>query len=172
MSAISLTASIRTPRVDAGQASTLHSERIALDPERLVNPNRYLYDNYGRGAVAIDSLYALAPGYDPMQRIVVENAVSRPQYGYYLNVPRGMSGIGEDEEVLIPRSYESRELSDTLGVGRYSALGYAPTYKVDGPLKPQFSSLSQEDKETLMEMERQNRIARKVYTSARYAGPY
>jgi hypothetical protein len=169
MSATSLQAAIRTPKVTTGLAWNIQSER-SLNPNYIINPDRALYDNYGRSS-AIDTITTLTAGMDPEYRIITENEL-RPQYSAYLDVPQGLSGVSENEQSLIPRMYKSRANTDTLlgnTPGRYTYFGFAPTYKVDAPLRPAFSGLNPEDQSFLKEIERSQRIMDRVYATPRYA---
>lgn len=165
---LSLTASIRTPKVNPGLSVNLLSER-RLDQEYIINPNRALYDDYGREA-GIDTITDLTWGDDPLYRMLEEDEVSRPQYSYYLNVPQGLQGVSDSEDYTsqAPR-YKSMAGADTLGVDRFSSLGFAPTYKINTPLRPQFSNLSYADQRNLVEMERVNRIMSRINENARYS---
>lgn len=168
MANLSLTASIRVPKVNSGLAANLESER-RIDQEYIIAPNRALYDNYGREA-GIDTIKDLTWGDDPLYRMLEEDEVSRPQYSYYLNVPQGLQGVSDDMDYTsqAPR-YKSMYGSDTLGVNRFDSLGFAPTYKINTQLRPQFNNLSYADQANLTEMERVNRIMSKVNESARYS---
>lgn len=168
MSSLSLTASIRVPKVNSGLANTLESER-RLDQEYIINPNRALYDDYGREA-AIDTITDLTWGDDPMYRIDEENEVSRPQYSYYLNVPQGLQGVGDamDYTFQAPR-YKTMQNADTLGVNRFDSLGFAPTYKINTQLRPEWNNLSPADQQNLIEQERVQRIMSRLNQSARYS---
>lgn len=169
MSVPSLQAAIRTPKVTTGLASNVQSER-SLNPNYIINPDRALYDLYGRSA-SIDSIDAETVGMDPQYRIINENAL-RPQYGSYLDVPQGLSGVSENEMALVPQLYKSKSGTDTLigaNPGRYSTYGFAPTYKIDGPIRPAFAGLPSEDQVFLKETERNSRIMNRVYATPRYA---
>jgi hypothetical protein len=165
---LSLTASIRTPKINTGLAANLLSER-RLDQSYIINPDRALYDDYGREA-GIDTITDLTWGDDPLYRMDEENEVSRPQYSYYLNVPQGLQGVGSGTDYTAEAPmYKSLRNADTLGVNRYDSLGFAPTYKINTELRPEFSNLSYADQENLVEAERVNRIMSRVNESARYS---
>lgn len=165
---LSLTSSIRVPKVNTGLAANLLSER-RLDQEYIVNPPRALYDDYGREAV-IDTVTDLTFGDDPLYRMLEEDVISRPQYSYYLNVPQGLQGVsdGEDYTAQAP-VYKSMRNADTLGVQRFDSLGFAPTYKINSELRPEFNNLSLADQANLVEQERVNRIMSRVNESSRYS---
>jgi hypothetical protein len=165
---LSLTSSIRVPKVNTGLAANLLSER-RLDQEYIIAPNRALYDDYGRTA-GIDTITDLTWGDDPLYRMDEENEVSRPQYSYYLNVPQGLQGVGSGEDYTAEAPmYKSFRNADTLGVNRFDSLGFAPTYKINTELRPEFSNLSYADQQNLVEMERVNRIMSRVNESSRYS---
>src|SRR5271156_826650 len=119
---LSLTSSIRVPKVNTGLAVNLLSER-RLDQSYIINPDRSLYDDYGRVA-GIDTIVDETWGDDPLYRMEVENEVSRPQYSYYLNVPQGLQGVsdGMDYTSQAPR-YKSLRNADTMSTDRFSSLG-------------------------------------------------
>ena|SRR5579872_1364454 len=165
MSAFSINAAIRTPKVTTGLASNVQSER-SLNPNYIIEPDRYPFDNYGRSA-PWDSINTLTTGMDPEYRIEVEESL-RPQYSYYLDVPQGLSGVSENDQALIPSLYKSKAEADTLGVNRYSYFGFAPTYKLDTPLRPAFANLDKEDMMFLKDRERNARIMDRVYATPRY----
>src|SRR5579872_6270789 len=149
---LSLTASIRVPKVNTGLSNTLFSER-RLDQEYIINPPRPLYDDYGREA-SIDTVTDLTFGDDPLYRMLEEDEVSRPQYSYYLNVPQGLQGVSDAEDYTDQAPvYKSMRNADTLGVNRFDSLGFAPTYKINTRLRPEFDGLSRADQETLVEAE-------------------
>ena len=165
---LSLTASIRTPKVNTGLSNNLFSER-RLDQEYIINPQRALYDDYGRVA-AIDTVTDLTFGDDPLYRMLEEEEVSRPQYSYYLNVPQGLQGVGDSEDYTAQAPvYKSMRNADTLGVNRFDSVGFAPTYKINSELRPEFSNLNRADQSNLVEMERVNRIMSRVNESSRYS---
>lgn len=165
---LSLTASIRTPKINTGLAANLLSER-RLDQSYIINPNRALYDDYGREA-GIDTIVDETWGDDPLLRMLVEDEVSRPQYSYYLNVPQGLQGVSDAEDYTsqAPR-YKSLKNADTLSVNRFDSLGFAPAYKINTELRPEFNNLSYADQENLVEQERVNRIISRVNESSRYS---
>lgn len=165
---LSLTSSIRVPKVNTGLAVNLLSER-RLDQSYIINPDRALYDLYGREA-SIDTITDLTFGDDPLYRIEEENEVSRPQYSYYLNVPQGLQGVsdGMDYTSQAPR-YKSMKNADTMSGNRFDSLGFAPSYKINTELRPEFANLSYADQENLVEQERVNRIISRVNESSRYS---
>ena len=82
---LSLEASIRTCKVDTGWASRIQSDRFE-NPNIMVCPTWNGMDLAGR-PVCPDSFYTKKAGCNsPEDRVLVENAVSRPQYIEYINL--------------------------------------------------------------------------------------
>lgn len=93
MSAISLEKSVRTCKVDVGYAGNIESQRF-LNPNLMVCPIWNGVDSTGR-LVCPDSFYTKSRGCNSaLDRVAVENNVSRPQYAEYigLNVQGGVAG--------------------------------------------------------------------------------
>jgi len=92
MANISLEKNIRTCKVDPGWASRMQSDRF-LNPTQMVCPLWNGVDSTGR-EVSPDSYYTKNAGCNSAEdRIMVENAVSRPQYMEYINLSaNGISG--------------------------------------------------------------------------------
>lgn len=155
MANISLTGSLRTPKVTTGLAVNLQSMR-QLYPSEIINPNRNLYDTYGRPS-AIDSMMTQTAGTNPQYRVLTENML-RPQYSYYLNLPEGLDQT--------PARMQSQE-RDTLGVQRDQAFNMNPAYKIVGPPKMSVSS-SQGDNSFLRSVEEVNRISNRKNMTTRY----
>lgn len=82
---VSLESSIRTCKVDAGYASKIESDRF-LNPSNMICPAWSGYDLAGR-SVCPDSFWTKNAGcHSANDRVVVENAVSRPQYMEYITL--------------------------------------------------------------------------------------
>jgi len=92
MSSLSLNASIRTCRVEAGEAVRIESDRF-LNPNNMVCIPWNGYNNKGQ-AVCADSWYTKTPGCrSAMDRVGVENHL-RPDYATYINL--NTAGIDGD----------------------------------------------------------------------------
>lgn len=92
MSAISLEAAIRTCKVNTGWANRVESDRF-LNPNLMMCPVWNGMDTAGRSACP-DSFYTKRGGCNSaIDRLVVENDVSRPQYLEYITLsPEGIKG--------------------------------------------------------------------------------
>jgi hypothetical protein len=102
MSAISLEASVRTCKVDAGWASRIQSDRFQ-NPNALMCPTWNGFDSAGR-QVCADSFMTKRPGCNSADdRITVENSL-RPQYIEYVNLDA--SGISGEGPVQYPHEEE------------------------------------------------------------------
>jgi hypothetical protein len=116
MSAISLEASLRTCKVDTGYAANIDSQRF-LNPNYMVCPIWNGMDTAGR-SVCPDSFYTKNAGCNSaLDRVVVENAVSRPQYAEYigLNVQGGLNGnIYGDTAPYQESVYRRQDLDNAL----------------------------------------------------------
>lgn len=163
---ISLYGSLRTPKVDAGLAVNALSLRRTGD--EILNPARPLYDLYGREA-EMGSLDGYTFGMDPEYQIELTEAVTRPSYSYYLNVPQGLQGVDQDVKEITPQVYMNKSEADALGVNRYQSLGFAPEYKLTSALRPQYSSLSKENRNFLATQTRLERIMNRVNVSPYYS---
>lgn len=92
MSSLSLNASIRTCRVEAGEAVRIESDRF-LNPNNMVCIPWNGYNNKGQ-AVCADSWYTKTPGCtSALDRVGVENHL-RPDYATYINL--NTAGIDGD----------------------------------------------------------------------------
>lgn len=92
MSSLSLEASIRTCKVDAGEASRIESDRF-LNPNYMVCPMWNGYNNKGQ-KVCADSQYTKSGGCNSaLDRVSVENHL-RPNYAAYVNL--NVDGIQGD----------------------------------------------------------------------------
>ena len=93
MSTISLESSIRTCKVDTSYANKIESDRF-LNPQNMVCPTWHGYDSAGRPA-CLNSYNNKSRGcHSAVDRVSVENDVSRPQYVTYL--PLDVAGIKGD----------------------------------------------------------------------------
>jgi hypothetical protein len=92
MSSLSLDASIRTCKVDAGEAIRIESDRF-LNPHNMVCPVWNGYNSKGQ-KVCADSYYTKTPGCrSALDRVSVENFL-RPDYSDYINF--NMAGLQGD----------------------------------------------------------------------------
>jgi len=158
---ISIQAAIRTPKVNTGLAANEISLR-RLDDDYTIAPDRSLasgifHDDYGRIA-PIDSVTSETSTMDPQYRMDVEQAVSRPNYSSYLNVPQGLWGISGGGNYNVS-DYSNTSEKDTMGVQRYSSLGFAKTYKVVSAPRNIYSS--QVPGEFIESEQRDRRMSRK-----------
>lgn len=114
MSAISIEKSVRTCKVDTGYASNIESQRF-LNPNLMVCPIWNGIDSAGR-MVCPDSFVTKSRGCNSaLDRVTVENAVSRPQYAEYigLNVQGGLNGNIYGETAPYQNSvYRDRDLQN------------------------------------------------------------
>jgi hypothetical protein len=79
MSSLSLEASIKTNKVNTGLAHTLHSQKY-MDPKHMSCPIHTGLDTAGR-KVHSDSFNTKTAGcHSPMDRVSIENDVTRPSY--------------------------------------------------------------------------------------------
>lgn len=160
MANISLTGSLRTPKVTTGLAANLQSMR-SLYPSEIINPDRNLYETYGRPG-PIDSMVTQTVGTSASYRVNVENTL-RPQYSYYLNLPEGI-----DQNSSMSSRMQSLE-RDTLGVQRDQAFNMNPAYKVVGPPRGNIKvSVPNSDMSFLSSVEEVNRISNRGNMTTRY----
>lgn len=89
---LSLEKSVRTCKVDTGYAGNIESQRF-LNPNYMVCPIWTGFDNTGR-LVCPDSFYTKSRGCNSaLDRVAVENAVSRPQYNELISLDvAGLNG--------------------------------------------------------------------------------
>ncbi len=88
MSALSLEGALRTCKVDTAYANKMQSDRI-LNPSNMVCPIWSGVDSAGR-SVCQDSFNTKSAGCNnPLDRIQIENDVSRPQYMEYITLNAG-----------------------------------------------------------------------------------
>lgn len=133
----SLQSALRTPKVTSGLTPQLQSLR-SLEFDNTYSPQPVeiqgmVSDTYGR-ASPYNSVMTQTVGQNPLQRILVENTVVRPEYSTYLNVPEGMSG-GDDYQLNGQKDEGSNWAAyDTMtgrkNTGRNNAFGqYAGVYE-------------------------------------------
>lgn len=133
----SLQSALRTPKVTSGLTPQLQSLR-ELDSDVVYSPQPTMIqglvsDTYGRAA-PYNSVVTQTVGQDPLQRILVENLVTRPEYSTYLNVPEGMAGgedyssYGQKNEGANFAAYDT--MTGRKNTGRNNAFGqYAGIYE-------------------------------------------
>lgn len=129
----SIEKSVRTCKVDTGYASNIESQRF-LNPNLMVCPTWTGFDTAGR-SVCPDSFYTKNAGCNSaLDRVVVENAVSRPQYAELitLNVQGGLNGeIYGDTTPYQNSLYAHRDLKNinniTGNFGKQWAANVVPT---------------------------------------------
>jgi hypothetical protein len=99
MSNLSITAAVRTSKVNPGNAPEYHSMRL-WDSSAQVCPTRANVSDSGVVGVARDSIdtYGQFNGcFSPLDRITVENAL-RPRYAVYLNADSiDTPGVGDED---------------------------------------------------------------------------
>ena len=108
-----------TNKVTSGDAVQLGMTR-----QNTTNPveSTSSFDIYGRPS-ALSTNFRETQGMDPMYRMCRENAVSRPQYSYYLNPSLGLN---TDENQGQGQFYETISAADTLtgtNLGRQTQSG-------------------------------------------------
>lgn len=133
----SLSSALRVPKVTSGLTPQLQSLR-SLESQNIYSPQPTMIqgqvsDTYGR-ASPYNSVMTQTVGQNPLQRILVENLVSRPEYSTYLNVPEGLSGgedyveYGQKNEGANFAAYDT--LTGRKNTGRNNAFGqYAGIYE-------------------------------------------
>jgi len=148
MGDISLSKSLRTPKVTPGPTEYAQSFRLFNTPlcENLQN---YAVDQFGRPGVSPNSGYPLlntslgnfGACYSPLYLIETENMISRPSYSQYLNVPQGV--------MMMQSEYQNRPNTDLMGVQRNRAFGLDGTYQY--PAFPAQSSLNPASDKSFLE---------------------
>ena len=88
MAALSLEGAIRTCKVDTAYANKMQSDRF-LNPANMVCPIWNGLDTSGRPVCADSFITKTAGCNNPLDRIQVENDVSRPQYTEYVTLDAG-----------------------------------------------------------------------------------
>jgi hypothetical protein len=99
---------IRTPKVTAGNANMFQSMRT-FDEDAQICPVRPNVSDTGTFGVARDTINTLAPGCNSsLDRVITENAVSRPKYFTYLSASAINNDVGDNTQVA-PQYGESKE---------------------------------------------------------------
>jgi len=114
-SAISLNRALRTPKISPDAGNFAQGLRL-FDSMSCVAPLNV--DQFGRSDVSVNSGFPqlnksgglFGTCFSPEYLIENENAVTRPQYNEYLNVPQGL--------MMYPTEYPNRPKADLMGVGR------------------------------------------------------
>ena len=123
MSPLSLEKNLRTCKVNTGWANRNQSDRFQ-DPSVMVCPTWHHMDMTGR-MVCADSFYTKRAGCNsPMDRVVVENSVSRPQYMQYVQL--NATGIRGDNGYTGPTNAASGNNNNASAVN--SQLGTDESY--------------------------------------------
>ena len=107
---LSLESAVRTCKVITGEANRIESDRF-FNPENLVCPVWNGVDDLGRQA-CYDSYYTKSRGCNNAEdRILVENAVWRPQYVQYHN---SKCGVGEEscQNVKLNRAHANEKAAN------------------------------------------------------------
>jgi hypothetical protein len=124
MANVSLSKSLRTPKVSLDPGPVAQTFRY-FDSNPTKDIPQYMVDIYNRPAAIDAGNVFLGPGcpgcFSPEYRIMNENAVSRPQYSEYLNVPQGLQ--------MVQSEYPNRPKTDTLGRYRDRAFGIDGTFQ-------------------------------------------
>ncbi len=120
----SLESSIRTCKVNTGNADRIESDRFLGFPDKKMCPPFLGTDLTGR-AICPDSFMTKSAGCNtPEDRIYIENTVSRPHYYEYINLsPRGMLndetiegfGFGQQESAYIREGFGTNGTSAQYG---------------------------------------------------------
>lgn len=120
----SLESSIRTCKVNTGNANRIESDRFLGFPDKKTCPPFLGTDLTGR-AICPDSFMTKSAGCNtPEDRIYIENTVSRPHYYEYINLsPRGMLndetiegfGFGQQESAYIREGFGTGGTSAQYG---------------------------------------------------------
>jgi len=133
---LSLEKNIRTCKVNTGWANRNQSDRFQ-DPNLMVCPTWNHMDNAGR-LVCANSFYTKRAGCNsPMDRVAVENTVSRPQYMEYIQLnAAGIAGPlmtnSVDEGFGVPlglRTANGKELMNTNFAAVNSQVGTDNQYE-------------------------------------------
>ena len=137
MATISLEAAIRTCKVDTAYSNKVQSDRF-LNPSLMVCPIWNGVDTTGR-QVCPDSYYTKNAGCNSAEdRVMVENAVSRPQYMEYINLSaNGIDGniygntmpwneVGQTSEELHEINNVTGNFGLQFGANTYPGCNYYP----------------------------------------------
>jgi len=152
-------AAIRTSRVDAGQGERALSDRRMNPNLGMCIPHNW-EDNMGRPAHPWSVMHTSGEcPFDPLHRIDVENAVSRPNYAVYLNA----QGISQDAD----GNNSSMGGVDTLfgaGPGRVEAFNRNPVMQ-----QPEYRFENGSADEAMHNQRVYNNALRRKYNQARFA---
>lgn len=89
---------VRTPKVTTGNAAMFQSLRT-FDEDAQICPTRPNVSDTGTFGVARDTIQTLAPGCNSaLDRIIAENAVSRPKYFTYLSASAINNDVGDNTQ--------------------------------------------------------------------------
>lgn len=137
MATISLEAAIRTCKVDTAYSNKVQSDRF-LNPSLMVCPIWNGVDTTGR-QVCPDSYYTKNAGCNSAEdRVMVENAVSRPQYMEYINLSaNGIDGniygntmpwnqVGQTSDELHEINNVTGNFGLQFGANTYPGCNYYP----------------------------------------------
>ena len=137
MASISLEAAIRTCKVDTAYSNKVQSDRF-LNPSLMVCPIWNGVDTTGR-QVCPDSYYTKNAGCNSAEdRVMVENAVSRPQYMEYINLSaNGIDGniygntmpwnqVGQTSDELHEINNVTGNFGLQFGANTYPGCNYYP----------------------------------------------
>lgn len=139
MSSLSLNAALRVCKVDVGYADKINSDRV-LNPNNMLCPLWNGLDVAGR-PVCPDSFYTKSAGCNSaLDRVVVENDVSRPKYTEYITLNASGINRGNDLDSMHYNASMSRsaELRDTNSNGPH----FGPTSTLAGNVFPKCKILS------------------------------
>ena len=152
---ISLNKSLTVPKVSQDYANNAWSERFQ-NPSLSIYPHWNGQDSMGRPSNHNAHVTLTAGASHPLNRINVENSVTRPNYAVYLNA----SGIQGDDQVTNP-SYGGY---DTAGVRRDEAFGMTGSFKVPAaPVSSSFAVRSENERARI------NAALQRKYQALRYA---
>lgn len=130
----SISSAVRVPKVTTGIVNQLQSLR-SLQSEDIYSPQPVqiqgmVSDTYGRAA-PYNSVVTQTVGQNPLQRMLPENLVARPEYSTYLNVPEGMAGGDQYDTINSGANFAAYDtLTGRKNTGRNNAFGqYAGIYE-------------------------------------------
>jgi hypothetical protein len=167
---LSLEKNLRTVKVSVDPGNYAQGFRLF---DSSTCPNYVNVDQYGRGGISVNSGYPQLNTslglhgicYSPMYLIQNENAVSRPQYSTYLNVPEGLQ-LTQNEY------WNSAGKQDLLGVSRDRAFGLDGIYAI--PNYPKSSNPSSDRdwnaSENWYDYKTNQKYARQMFINSAEAG--
>lgn len=143
--------SIRSAFVTTGNAANYHSMGLAgFDEDATVNPDRASVSDSGVFNVARDSINTLAPGFNPLDRMDVEN-IQRPRYSTYLNANAiNVPGVGDNDLLEADQRNQTRSAYDTELGYQYvrNQVTNPPVYKLN-QFRPRSGQMTAEEKDKL-----------------------